>query len=238
MMSSKFTEKSGADMSSRTARSRQPATKWLIVLLSGSLSASVAGCGAEKKKDEIVSHRQALQDVEDWQLNTFYDVGDRARYEGVIYEARQAHTSSPGWEPLDNYALWQRPYSGNPPQEWQTQTHYPAEGGAYCEGQLYAAYHDHVSEPQQSPCTTPTLWRLAPTSCTGIPDGQLCDDGVTCTTDVCQGGQCVSTPTAACGPTENDVGTLPGDISVSPSGTATYFVPLWTPEGRNGMSPR
>jgi hypothetical protein len=37
--------------------------------------------------------------------------------------------------------------------------------------------------------------------------------------------------------TDSDVGTLPGDISISVSGTTNYAVPLWTPTGRAGMTP-
>jgi RHS repeat-associated protein len=37
--------------------------------------------------------------------------------------------------------------------------------------------------------------------------------------------------------TGTDVGALAGQLSVSPTGMASYVVPLWTPEGRNGVSP-
>jgi YD repeat-containing protein len=37
--------------------------------------------------------------------------------------------------------------------------------------------------------------------------------------------------------TRTDVGTLPGSLSVTPSGSSTYSIPLWAPAGRNGMTP-
>jgi RHS repeat-associated protein len=37
--------------------------------------------------------------------------------------------------------------------------------------------------------------------------------------------------------TSSDVGTLPGSLAVSAEGTAGYDIPLWMPEGRNGLSP-
>jgi RHS repeat-associated protein len=37
--------------------------------------------------------------------------------------------------------------------------------------------------------------------------------------------------------TGTDVGTAPGEISVSPRGEVSYTIPLWTPAGRNGMTP-
>jgi hypothetical protein len=38
--------------------------------------------------------------------------------------------------------------------------------------------------------------------------------------------------------TTSDVGTLPGNFSVSPRGIGSYVVPLFTPPGRSGMSPQ
>jgi RHS repeat-associated protein len=38
--------------------------------------------------------------------------------------------------------------------------------------------------------------------------------------------------------TGTDVGALTGDLSVGRLGLPTYFIPLWTPEGRNGVTPR
>jgi RHS repeat-associated protein len=38
-------------------------------------------------------------------------------------------------------------------------------------------------------------------------------------------------------PTGTDLGTVPGSLSVGPSGAASYLVPLWTPQGRNGLTP-
>jgi hypothetical protein len=39
-------------------------------------------------------------------------------------------------------------------------------------------------------------------------------------------------------PPESDVGTLPGSFSVDANGHAMHVVPLWAPDGRNGMSPK
>jgi RHS repeat-associated protein len=43
---------------------------------------------------------------------------------------------------------------------------------------------------------------------------------------------------AATVPTGTDVGTLPGTFSMGPSGVASYLIPLWVAEGRNGLTPR
>ncbi|MGH3681701.1 MAG: S8 family serine peptidase [Natronosporangium sp.] len=45
--------------------------------------------------------------VEPWEPFTFYPVGARVSFEGLVYECRQAHTSLPGWEPPNVLALWQ-----------------------------------------------------------------------------------------------------------------------------------
>lgn len=56
--------------------------------------------------------------------------------------------------------------------------------------------------------------------------------------DTWTGGPTERTSSEAVVPAGTDVGTLPGQFAVTPGGTASYSVPLWTPDGRNGMSPR
>jgi RHS repeat-associated protein len=57
----------------------------------------------------------------------------------------------------------------------------------------------------------------------------------------CNGGGAsgggASTPPGKIVATGTDVGATPGQVAVGPSGTASYTVPLWTPAGRNGMTP-
>ncbi len=54
------------------------------------------------------------QTVPAWQPYTDYAVGDLVSYNGQIYQAIQAHTSLPGWEPPNVPALWQPVSGGNP----------------------------------------------------------------------------------------------------------------------------
>jgi chitin-binding protein len=41
-----------------------------------------------------------------WAAGTAYKIGDKVTYAGKSYQARQAHTSLPGWEPSNVPALW------------------------------------------------------------------------------------------------------------------------------------
>lgn len=43
-----------------------------------------------------------------WEANTAYAIGDRRRYEDLLYRCVQAHTSQVGWEPPTVPALWVR----------------------------------------------------------------------------------------------------------------------------------
>lgn len=43
-----------------------------------------------------------------WESETEYVVGDRRKYEGLLYRCVQAHTSQVGWEPPNVPALWVR----------------------------------------------------------------------------------------------------------------------------------
>lgn len=45
---------------------------------------------------------------EDWQTGVAYAVGDRRKYEGLLYRCVQAHTSQADWTPSSVPALWVR----------------------------------------------------------------------------------------------------------------------------------
>jgi Salmonella virulence plasmid 65kDa B protein len=79
-------------------------------------------------------------------------------------------------------------------------------------------------------------------SCTGIPDTAPCASSTPCTKgDICTAGQCAcSEPEQAADPTAGMTefpGTLNGEMAVSPTGAATYKVPIALPPGIAGMVP-
>jgi hypothetical protein len=43
-----------------------------------------------------------------WQTGTAYVAGERVRYEDVLYQCLQAHTSQDSWNPNDAASLWSR----------------------------------------------------------------------------------------------------------------------------------
>ncbi|MBR6354254.1 MAG: hypothetical protein IKS01_00565 [Paludibacteraceae bacterium] len=62
------------------------------------------------KASASLSDTDALQAVElfdEWLPDTDYSIGDRRRYEGVLYKARQAHTSQEIYPPNIVPALWE-----------------------------------------------------------------------------------------------------------------------------------
>lgn len=52
-----------------------------------------------------------------WASGVAYEVGQRIRYEDVLYRCEQAHTSQAGWEPPATRALW-TPVSVEEWPEW------------------------------------------------------------------------------------------------------------------------
>ncbi len=62
------------------------------------------------KASASLSDTDALQGVElfdEWLPDTDYERGDRRRYDGVLYKARQAHTSQEIYPPNIVPALWE-----------------------------------------------------------------------------------------------------------------------------------
>lgn len=62
------------------------------------------------KASESLSDTDALEAVElfdEWVPDTDYERGDRRRYEGTLYKARQAHTSQSIYPPNLVPALWE-----------------------------------------------------------------------------------------------------------------------------------
>lgn len=58
---------------------------------------------------ETLEDEAALKVVElfpSWKDDTPYEVGDRVRYNNVLYRCLIAHTSQTGWNPIDAVSLW------------------------------------------------------------------------------------------------------------------------------------
>ena len=61
------------------------------------------------KASVSLDDESALQGIELfplWKTDTAYEVGDRIRFNGVLYKCVQAHTSQDGWTPDVTPALW------------------------------------------------------------------------------------------------------------------------------------
>lgn len=64
--------------------------------------------------DDVASTVPDLFDV--WQTDTNYAVGDRRKYNGVLYKCLTAHTSQSTWMPDVSPSLWAR--TDDPGVEW------------------------------------------------------------------------------------------------------------------------
>lgn len=62
-----------------------------------------------EKASVSLSDEDALEAVEffpAWNVPADYVVGDRVRYEGMLYKCLQSHTSQTAWTPVDAPSLW------------------------------------------------------------------------------------------------------------------------------------
>lgn len=64
-----------------------------------------------EKASESLDDTDALEAVElfpNWSEAAEYAVGDRVRYDGILYKCLQAHTAQSTWNPVDAVSLWAR----------------------------------------------------------------------------------------------------------------------------------
>ena len=60
---------------------------------------------------ETLDDDNALKSVElfpNWKADMQYNIGDRVRYDNVLYKCLAAHISQAGWIPTDAASLWAR----------------------------------------------------------------------------------------------------------------------------------
>ena len=69
---------------------------------------------SESLSDEIASTVPDLFD--EWKANTYYTVGDRRKYNEVLYKCLTAHETQTQWTPDVSPSLWVR--TDDPGEEW------------------------------------------------------------------------------------------------------------------------
>ena len=73
---------------------------------------------------ETLDDTEALKVVElfpNWKGDFLYNVGDRVRYDGVLYKCLSLHTSQATWNPKDAVSLWTKVLIPDPEviPEWE-----------------------------------------------------------------------------------------------------------------------
>jgi chitodextrinase len=97
--------------------------------------------------------------LDTWSAGESYEVGDRILFDGVEYEARQAHTAQSDWQPPDVPALWQQPTPEGVPA-WTVNTSYVVGSQVTFNGQQYVCIQAHTSLTGWDPVSVPALWQL------------------------------------------------------------------------------
>ena len=97
-----------------------------------------------------------------WAINTEYVVGDRVRYEGILYKCLQAHTSQALWIPTMAVSLWAKVLIPDPEviPEWEQ----PDSTNAYMIGDKVMfdghIYESVIDNNIWSPAAYPAGWNL------------------------------------------------------------------------------
>lgn len=111
---------------------------------------------------------QAIEAVElfpAWKADTEYIVGDRVRYNGVLYKVLQGHTSQDGWTPDESPSLFARVLIPDPEQipVWEQ----PDSTNAYMTGdKVYFPtaeddiYESLIDNNVWSPVDYPAGWKI------------------------------------------------------------------------------
>jgi len=127
----------------------------------------------------------AFAETAQWEAYTCYAVGDVVSYEGSEYEAIQAHTALPGWEPPNVLALWEK-LPGNS-MDWEVQVYYAVGDVATYGDYLYEAIQAHTALPGWEPPNVPALWEeVGPVVCpsSSAPSGYSEEEWVSLLTRV------------------------------------------------------
>ena len=104
---------------------------------------------------------EAVQLFPQWEGTKTYSVGDRVRYEGVLYKCLQNHTAQPAWKPADVASLWAKVLIPDPDviPDWEQ----PDSTNAYqigdkvrFEGKVYESV---IANNIWSPAAYPQGWR-------------------------------------------------------------------------------
>ena len=73
---------------------------------------------------KTLDDENALKNIEffpNWKVNKPYSIGDRVRYDNILYKCLIAHTSQSDWIPKDSVSLWTRVLIPDPETipEWE-----------------------------------------------------------------------------------------------------------------------
>ena len=94
---------------------------------------------SESLNDEVASTVPDLFDG--WKTDTEYAVGDRRKYNDILYKCLTAHTSQSTWTPDVSPSLWVR--TDNPGEEWPEWVQPLGSTDAYAKGAKVSHNNSH-----------------------------------------------------------------------------------------------
>ena len=104
---------------------------------------------------------EAIQLFPSWTVDTNYEIGDKVKYQDVLYKCLQAHTSQSAWTPIAVPSLWAKVLipDENTIPEWEQ----PDSTNAYMAGDK-VMYEGHIYESLidnniWSPAAYPAGWK-------------------------------------------------------------------------------
>ena len=94
---------------------------------------------SESLNDEVASTVPDLFD--EWKTDTEYAVGNRRKYNDILYKCQTAHTSQSTWTPDVSPSLWTR--TDNPGEEWPEWVQPLGSTDAYAKGAKVSHNEQH-----------------------------------------------------------------------------------------------
>lgn len=121
----------------------------------GNLTVQAAFAGDAFFRSAAASSVTLLRNA--WALGVAYRVGDEVVFNGLIFIARQAHTSRTGWEPPNAFSLWARS-KADTNGVWTIQVVYVPGDVVSFEGHHYRALQGGQAIAGWEPPKVPALW--------------------------------------------------------------------------------
>jgi hypothetical protein len=95
--------------------------------------------------------------TQSWAAGVHYNVGNEVIFNGMVFRARQDHTSQVDWQPPATFALWERLVDDS--TDWTPQVIYKTGDVVLFKEHSYRCIQGHQAQSVWTPPSVPVLWQ-------------------------------------------------------------------------------